>query len=84
MIGGVKDKVTEAVFRGRAPKGFPADLEPTARPKLRVLDAARNLGGGSFPPRPVSWARRETPTEYAARIGRYGRGMTAFWFANLS
>jgi len=43
MIRGFKDRVTEAVFRGESPKGFPSDLVKIARRKLGYLDAAVDL-----------------------------------------
>ena len=50
MIRSFRDKTTEAVFRGAAPKGFPADLVATARRKLRYLHAAADLGDLRAPP----------------------------------
>lgn len=50
MILSFRDRVTEAVYRGRAPKGFPADLERAARRKLRLVDAARVLADLRSPP----------------------------------
>ena len=43
-------KVTEAVFNGESPKGFPADLVRVARRKLRYLNAAEALGDLASPP----------------------------------
>jgi toxin HigB-1 len=43
MIRSFKDRVTEAVFRGESPKGFPSDLVKIARRKLGYLDAAVDL-----------------------------------------
>lgn len=42
--------MAEAVFQGRAPKGFPADLARVARLKLARLDAARVLDDLRTPP----------------------------------
>lgn len=50
MIVSFKDRVTEAVFHGRAPKRFPAGIERVARRKLRLLDAAKTLGDLRSPP----------------------------------
>ena len=50
MIRSFKDRVTEAVFHGQRPKGFPADVFPVARRKLGMLDAAPSLGALRIPP----------------------------------
>ena len=50
MIVGFKDKLTEAVFHGEAPKGFPADLVGVTRRKLRYLNAAGQLSDLKIPP----------------------------------
>lgn len=43
MIRSFKDRLTEAVFRGESPKGFPSDLVKITRRKLGYLDAAVDL-----------------------------------------
>ena len=50
MIKGFKDRVTEAVYQGESPKGFPADLVKVARRKLGYLDAAIDLNDLRSPP----------------------------------
>ena len=50
MIRSFRDKVTEAVFNGESPKGFPTDLVKVARRKLRYLNAAADLGDLRSPP----------------------------------
>ena len=50
MIKSFKNRVTEAVYRGESPKGFPADLVKTARRKLGYLDAAVDLNDLRSPP----------------------------------
>jgi proteic killer suppression protein len=50
LIRSFKDRVTEAVFRGLCPKGFPADMLSVARRKLAMLDAAPSLGALQVPP----------------------------------
>ena len=50
MIKSFRNKTTEAVFNGEAPKGFPADLVGVARRKLRYLNAANGLGDLRAPP----------------------------------
>ena len=50
MIKGFRDKISEAVFNGETPKGFPADLVKIARRKLRYLHAADDLGDLRSPP----------------------------------
>jgi len=50
VIRSFRDKITEAVFNGERPKGFPADLVSVARRKLRYLNAACDLGDLRSPP----------------------------------
>ena len=50
MIVSFRDRITEAVFRGTAPKGFPSDLLSVTRRKLRYLNAATELGDLKAPP----------------------------------
>ena len=50
MIKGFKNRVTEAVYQGESPKGFPADLVKVARRKLGYLDAAIDLNDLRSPP----------------------------------
>ena len=50
MIRGFKDRMTEAVFRGESPKGFPSDLVKIARRKLGYLEAAIDLRDLFQPP----------------------------------
>jgi toxin HigB-1 len=44
------DKVTEAVYEGKCPKGFPADLVKVGRRKLRMIEAAKELSDLNSPP----------------------------------
>ena len=50
MIRTVRDKRIEAIALGKAPKGFPPDLLPAARRKLKWLDAATALRDLASPP----------------------------------
>ncbi len=50
MIESFRDRRTAAVFQGRTPKGFPADLAAVARRKLRMLDTAVRLHDLRIPP----------------------------------
>jgi proteic killer suppression protein len=43
MIRNFKSKVTEAVFNGQCPKGFPVQIFKVARRKLEALEAAERL-----------------------------------------
>jgi len=43
MIVSFRNRNTEAVFHGTAPKGFPSDLISVTRRKLRYLNAAAEL-----------------------------------------
>jgi proteic killer suppression protein len=50
VIRSFRDRVTEAVFYGQYPKGFPADIFSVSRRKLGMLDAAPSLGALRIPP----------------------------------
>lgn len=50
MIKGFRDRITEAVFQGESPKGFPSDLVKVARRKLGYLDATHDLRDLRVPP----------------------------------
>ncbi len=50
MIRSFKNAVTETLFDGRVPKGFPADLARVTRRKLEALNAAKTLGDLRSPP----------------------------------
>lgn len=50
MIRSFRDKVTEAVFNGECPKGFPADIHKVARRKLGMIAAATKLDDLKAPP----------------------------------
>jgi proteic killer suppression protein len=50
MIKSFEDRMTEAVYQGESPKGFPADLVKAARRKLGYLDAAVDLNDLRSPP----------------------------------
>ncbi len=50
MIRSWKGKLAEAVFQGRTPKGFPADLYGATRRKLARIDAAAVLEDLRSPP----------------------------------
>ncbi|MEI9803235.1 MAG: type II toxin-antitoxin system RelE/ParE family toxin [Pseudolabrys sp.] len=43
MIKSFRDRITEAVYNGESPKGFPADLVKVSRRKLGYLHAATDL-----------------------------------------
>lgn len=50
MIRNFRGKLSEAVWRGEAPKGFPADLLRRAQVKLAMLNAAADLVDLRAPP----------------------------------
>lgn len=50
MIRSFKDKKTESVARGRALKGFPPDLIPSAQRKLFMIENAADLVDLTTPP----------------------------------
>lgn len=73
MIRSFRDTVTEAVFRGRCPKGFPADIFSVARRKLGMLDAAVSLNSLRVPP-----ANRLEPLK-GNRKGQYSIRINDQW-----
>jgi proteic killer suppression protein len=50
MIRGFRDRVTQAVFNGLCPKGFPADIFAVARRRLRAVHVAARLDDLRVPP----------------------------------
>lgn len=50
MILSFADERTQIVFRGRHPKGMPADILRAARRKLEYLNAATSLESLRIPP----------------------------------
>jgi proteic killer suppression protein len=50
MIRSFRDNVTEMVFSGVCPKGFPANILRVTRRKLLMVDAARELKDLKVPP----------------------------------
>jgi len=50
MIRSFKDKATEAVFEGRAPKGLSTDVARAARRRLAQLHAAASVEEMRTPP----------------------------------
>jgi proteic killer suppression protein len=50
MIRSYKNATTEAVARGKAPKGFPSDLVRRAIRKLTILEYAKSLDELRSPP----------------------------------
>lgn len=50
MIVRFKSKETERIFHGQLSRHYPADIQTTARRKLRVLDGAEQLSDLRSPP----------------------------------
>ena len=50
MIRSFKDKMTEAVFNGQQPKGFPSQIFKVAQRKLAMVNAATSLEDLKVPP----------------------------------
>lgn len=50
MIRSFRDKTTEAVAKGKAPKGFPSNLVRVAQRKLYMIDNAVTLDDLRVPP----------------------------------
>jgi proteic killer suppression protein len=68
-IRSFKDRVTEAVFQGESPKGFPASLVKLARRKLGYLDAAVDLNDLRAPPgNKLEALRRDREVQHSIRV----------------
>ena len=50
MILGFRDKEADAIWRGETSRRLPAEIQQTARRKLRMLNNARSLGDLRVPP----------------------------------
>ncbi|NUS19307.1 MAG: type II toxin-antitoxin system RelE/ParE family toxin [Mesorhizobium sp.] len=69
MIRSFKDKTTEAVSTGKAPKGFPADLVRVAQRKLFMLDNATELTDLKVPPgNRLEALKRDRTGQHSIRI----------------
>ncbi|AZO58386.1 MAG: type II toxin-antitoxin system RelE/ParE family toxin [Mesorhizobium sp.] len=69
MIRSFRDKTTEAISTGKAPKGFPADLIRVAQRKLFMLDNAAELADLKVPPGNRLEALKGDPDgQYSIRI----------------
>lgn len=69
MIRSYKDRVTEAVASGRAPKGFPSDLVRAAQRKLFMIEQAVELKDLMSPPgNKLHALSRDRAGQHAIRI----------------
>ena len=69
MIVNFKDRTTEAVFHGRCPKRFLADIFAVARRKLAMVDAAVSLDSLKAPPaNHLERLKRDRQGQHSIRI----------------
>jgi proteic killer suppression protein len=69
VIRSFKSKVTEAIFNGQCPKGFPVQVFPVARRKLEALEAAEQLADLRIPPgNRLEALKRERLGQHSIRI----------------
>ena len=69
MIRSFKSKVTEAIFNGQCPKGFPVQVFPVARRKLEALEAAAQLADLRIPPgNRLEALKRERLGQHSIRV----------------
>jgi len=69
VIKSFKDRLTQALYQGESPKGFPADLVKTARRKLGYLDAATDLNDLRSPPgNRLEALRRDRDGQHSIRV----------------
>ena len=74
MILGFRSKGTEAVWRGTFAKGFPNDIQPVARRKLRMLNSARKLDDLRIPPaNRLEALKGDRKGQYSIRINKQWR-----------
>jgi len=50
MIRSFADRETQSIWEGKQSRKLPADIQPTARRKLRMLNNARDLNDLRVPP----------------------------------
>lgn len=80
MIRSFKDWVTEAVYKGECPKGFPADLVKVARRKLGMIEAAEKLRDLRVPPgNKLHPLNEDRDGQHAIWVNRSVR-VCFFWF----
>ena len=69
MIRSFRDRVTEAVFAGQCPQGYPADIFSVARRKLGMLNAAPSLNALRVPPaNRLEALKKDRKGQYSIRI----------------
>jgi proteic killer suppression protein len=69
VIKSFKDRVTNAVYEGESPKGFPGDLVKVARRKLGYLDAAVDLNDLRSPPgNRIEALSKDRKGQYSIRV----------------
>ena len=73
MIKNFASKPTAAVFAGKVPKGFPADIANVARRKLRMLDSVSQLDELRVPP------NNRLEALMADRLGQYSIRVNDRW-----
>ena len=74
MIRSFKNKVAEAVWKGAAAKGFPADLVRPAQRKLAMLAAAITLEALRQPPgNHLEALKGKRPGQHSIRINEQWR-----------
>jgi proteic killer suppression protein len=69
MIISFRNRTTEAVFHGAAPKGFPSDLVGVTRRKLRYLNAAAEPDDPRVPPgNRLEALKADRAGQYSSRV----------------
>jgi proteic killer suppression protein len=82
MIQSFRDDVTRAVFEGRQPRRFPADLFGVTRRKLFQLDAAAQVEDLRAPPgNRLEMLRGDRPGQWSIRVNDQYR-ICFVWAAN--
>ncbi|HEY1363811.1 MAG TPA: type II toxin-antitoxin system RelE/ParE family toxin [Xanthobacteraceae bacterium] len=73
-FGVSRDKITETVFNGICPKGFPADILKIARRKLEAVNGAVHLSDlGAIPGNRLEALRGDRKGQYSIRINNQWR-----------
>ena len=69
LIRSFKNRITEAVFHGQCPKGFPVQIFQVARRKLEALNAADKLVDLRVPPaNRLEALKRDRKGQHSVRI----------------
>ena len=74
MIKSFKDEATQAIWEGPPARSLPADIQTTARHKLRMLAAAQEVKDLRIPPvNPLEALKSDRKGQFSIRINAQWR-----------